>query len=295
MPSRMMIVAIVLFWFAVIGLVVCREVMPFFATDAPPAVMIDFSDEATHRFPAQWGVYHGSKRLGTLGTQMTHDRATENYIYTSTYNQLEFTTRSITISAPKLTLTTTVTRDGAMVKQTVKGAVAVGGAFLGPLKLHATLATEGIVSGGVMSGRTTVKSDWLNLDEPLEPVPVPAGQVLQPLQPMNRLRGVQPGRQWVIHEVNPLGDAVARMVRKMAKDQGAGSLFPAAAVRPEIVATVRSKPVDFAFRNSLIACWVIDYRKDQATASTWVVVADGKVLRQEARLFDEVLRLERED
>jgi hypothetical protein len=43
------------------------------------------------------------------------------------------------------------------------------------------------------------------------------------------------------------------------------------------------------------SCWVIEYRRAEVVARTWVRVGDGKVLRQEAFEKGENLTFERED
>ncbi|CAN5518784.1 hypothetical protein BH11PLA2_BH11PLA2_20080 [soil metagenome] len=297
MPSRFSIVLILIFWLMVTAYVVHREVLPRFNADAPPAVQIDLSDEATVRIPAQWGVFLGDKRLGTLNTQMLYDNKADVYTYVSTYNDLKITAAVFEISAPKLKLTTTVNRDGAMVAQGMKGNIIAADAKRPMLKLQASVTMDGVVIDGLMQGRCTVNADALGikLDEPFEPVPVPAGQVLQPLQPMNRLRGVKPGHRWMIREVNPLTDAVTLLVSKMLKGNGLDSLMKQGTQKPEMIAEVRSEPVMLKLRNNEVSCWVIDYRSQEVTARTWVAVDGGKVLRQDANGMGETLMLLRED
>jgi hypothetical protein len=44
-----------------------------------------------------------------------------------------------------------------------------------------------------------------------------------------------------------------------------------------------------------VSCWVIEYRRKEPVARTWVRASDGKVLRQEAFEKGESLTFERED
>ena len=140
-------------------------------------------------------------------------------------------------------------------------------------------------------------SSFLNVEEPLTPTPVPSGQVLNPLQPLNRLKNVQPGRRWAIHQVDPLAIAMNVLARKLAEKYGLGSFVksPATGEGAAMIAEVHSEPVMLARAQREVPCWRIDYRSDNATAATWVAVSDGKVLRQESASFGETLRLERED
>jgi hypothetical protein len=120
--------------------------------------------------------------------------------------------------------------------------------------------------------------------------------VLNPMMPVRRLRDVQPGRRWVIREVDPLRDAVSILLREAAKDsQVALSALPRPENR-ELLAEVRPTPEKLVRDGGqAVECWVIEYRGEDVAARTWVSVADGRVLRQEAAGLGEQLRFERED
>jgi hypothetical protein len=296
MPSRLGVAAIILFWIVATGTVIVREVMRSLAPDAPPTAFIDLSDEATLRLPAQWSIFAGDKRIGTLQSQLSYRTDAESFSFKSTYTHLKIPTAGLIITTNKLTITTDITRDGILIGQRVMGDIAISGGLLGSLALTARIQTVGEVSGGVMTGRCTVDSDFITLDEPLDAVTVPSGQVLHPLQPLNRLRGVVPGQSFLIREVNPLRDAIRLMIRKWLKNQGASSLLPDADDAPvEYLATVRAAPEMLTIRGATIACYVIDYRAGDITATTWVSTIGGKVLRQDAGGLGESLSFHRDD
>ena len=64
---------------------------------------------------------------------------------------------------------------------------------------------------------------------------------------------------------------------------------------PELIAEVADDPVTIQHGRDQIECWLIEYREEKVVARTWVNVADGRVLRQEAISENETLRFERQD
>jgi hypothetical protein len=153
-----------------------------------------------------------------------------------------------------------------------------------------TLRVRGVVANGTMTGRAEISFGGLDLSGDLEPTPVPGGLPLNPLQPVNRLRDVRGGLQWKVHESNPLFEAgVAALRKKLGFGGGAQ------AAKKSLVAKVGSSPQDLLWQDELVPCWVIEYRRDEVVARTWVRVSDGKVLKQEAFEKGETLVFERED
>jgi hypothetical protein len=107
----------------------------------------------------------------------------------------------------------------------------------------------------------------------LNPVPVAAhGNVLNPLHPLNRLRGLRAGQHWVQPMVDPLLLAVSSSVSSLLTPPAVGQLD--ADVEPTVL---RWNDVE-------VLCWRIDYRERTAkvAARTWVRREDGLVLQQEA-------------
>ncbi len=165
----------------------------------------------------------------------------------------------------------------------------------GKTKFEGTIRVRGVVTDGVLTGRGELKSSFGDFAGDLEPVPVQRGQPLNPLQPVNRISGVRGGmRSWVVHEYNPLQDALADLLRKQLAKSG----LPLGDPKPKdsLIAEVGSSPQALTWQNEEVACWVIEYRrKDDTIARTWVRASDGKVLRQEAFEGGETLTFDRED
>lgn len=301
MPSRPAVAGILLFWLATAGFVFDRDIRPRLFADTPPPLLIDLADEATQLAPTNWTLYRGDAKAGRVSTRMRYDADADTFRFTSTYSDLKIDFDAgrlvqLAVQVPGLETAVTVTRAGELRAQdmTAKLVAKLGGVPVA----NATAEVGGVVAGGVLTGTCTVNAPGFGtFDQLLEPTPVPAGQVLNPLLPVNRLQDVRPGRRWLIREVDPLKDAVEALVRQVAKrsDLAAG-LLPPAGQRRELVAEVLATPEDLPRPEKQVAsCWVIEYRGEEVAARTWVSRTDGRVLRQEATGFGERLRFERED
>jgi hypothetical protein len=300
MPSRLGVALILLFWLGTTALVGYREVWPRLFADGPPPIRIDLADEAAQTLPTRWTVYRGDQKIGTLTTRMEYVPADDTFRSVSTYGQLKFEFGVATIELPRLETVVRVGRDGELREQHMSGELR---AKAGPLELgKASAEVSGAVEGGRLVGRCVVRLPPGNptptVDRPLDPVPVPGGQVLNPMMPVNRLRDVRPGRRWVVREVDPLRDALGVLFRealKQSESKLAATALPAPGSR-ELIAEVRSAPEWLDRKGGeRVECWVIEYRGEEVQARTWVSTADGRVMRQEATGMGEKLRFERED
>jgi len=298
MPSRFVVAAILLFWLGTTSIVAYRELRPRYFADVPATVSIELSDEATPALPVQWNIYRGSQIIGTLTTRMAHVPEDDSFKFISKYSNLKLDFGSgISFEIPTAETVVRVTRDGQLREQNMNGKLEVKLAAL--TLAQASTTVTGTVQGKQLIGHCVLKSSIANIDRALEPVPVPEGQVLNPLMPVNRLKDVSPGKKWTIRLIDPLNDSLKLLMMELAKNQKS-ALLPTqtGAESPELVAEVLSEAVLVDRAANLggpVKCWVIEYRSEQAMARTFVSVTDGRVIRQEARRDDEMLRFERRD
>jgi hypothetical protein len=298
MPSRLGVGLILLFWFATTTYVAHREIWPRYFSHGPPPLRIDLADEAAQALPTHWDVYRGDQRIGKLTTRMQHVDEDDTFRFVNTYTGLTFDFATVSLEVPKLDTTVRVTRTGELREQQMNGTLrGVVKTRLGATAVaEASAEVSGVVQGGQLVGRCRITSPVGNIDRPLDPVPVPQGQVLNPMMPVSRLQDVQPGRRWVIREVDPLRDALNVLFREVLKSSEVmASALPQPGSR-ELIAEVKSSPelLERPGREP-VECWVIEYRGDEVQARTWVSTADGRVLRQEASGFGEQLRFDRQD
>ncbi len=286
MPSRPVVALIVLFWVATLGLVFQRDLWPRITASGPPPIAVDLTDEATQYLPIKWKVLRGGKPIGTLTTKLAYQDADDTFEFTSQYKDLRFDVGAMQVVFPDVTTRTRVTRSGSLREQSMTGKLRLG-------DLQAEAKVEGRNENGTFVGRCEIASPLFNLKSDLAPVPVKNGQALNPLQPVNRIAGIRPGQHWFVHEIDPLGQALAALFKEKF---GQGLSLPESK-KEALEARVADAPESLVWGKSReeAACWVIEYRSGEARAKTWVRASDGKVLRQEATLMDDRISLEREE
>ncbi|MGL6094944.1 MAG: hypothetical protein ACRC7O_03955 [Fimbriiglobus sp.] len=316
MPSRFGVALIVGFWLATTGFVAYRDVYPRYFSDGPPPLRIDLADEATSQVPAKWSLFRHTadgkdEKIGGLTTFMQYVGRDDTFWFRSEYRDVKFQFGNIQLGLPVVDAAVRVTRAGHLREQTLEGKLEV---VAGLFTLAADAKLDAIVKDNILTGKVKLVpaanprgmalGGW-SLERDLAPVSVTSGQVLNPMMPVGRLWDVRPGRRWVIREVDPLKDALGLLAQEAGKASPLPIGLPGGPTEPrELIAKVRSAPVPLVpYRPGPdktpadpVDCWVIDYRatNDDLTASTWVSVADGRVLRQEASGFGERLRFERE-
>ena len=286
MPSRPIVALIVLFWAATLGLVFQRDLWPRITASGPPPIAVDLTDEATQYLPIKWKVLRGGKPIGTLTTKLAYQDADDTFEFTSQYKDLRFDVGAMQVVFPDVTTRTRVTRSGSLREQSMTGKLRLG-------DLQAEARVEGRNENGKFVGCCEIASPLFNLKSDLAPVPVKDGQALNPLQPVNRIAGIRPGQHWFVHEIDPLGQALAALFKEKF---GQGLSLPESK-KEALEARVADAPESLVWGKSReeAACWVIEYRSGEARAKTWVRASDGKVLRQEATLLDDRISLEREE
>jgi hypothetical protein len=220
---------------------------------------------------------------------MVHIDADDTFQFTSKYSSVRLDFGSVRVQIPELTTTVRVTRSGELREQGMEGDLVLR--FAG-IDVKASAKAEGRVAGGRLVGRCEIRSPLGNVNREFEPVAVPSGHALNPLQPVSRFADVRPGRRWVVQEVSPLEDAIATLLTGVLAEHG---LTVPERKREPLVAEVLPSPETTRWKDEDVSCWVIEYRRGDATARTWVRRSDGKVLRQEALLMGERLAIERQE
>lgn len=291
MPPRSVVLGIVAFWLAVTGFAFYRDVWPRLFSDQAPPVSIELADEARQNVPARWAIVRNGERIGRLVTQMQYLDATDEFKFTYRYSDLALEQSGIVMKLPDALSEVSLSRAGHLKAQsmTAKAEALLNGVSVA----QGSVSVRATVTNGALTGRAEIKSTLLNLEGDLDPVPVPAGLPLNPLQPVNRIANVRPGDRWEVHESNPLQDAVGNLFRKKLAETGLR--LPEEKKRDSLVARVSAEQQELTIRGEGVRCWVIEYRRAEVVARTWVRASDGKVLKQEAFEKGETLSFERED
>ena len=218
----------------------------------------------------------------------------DTFAFTNRYGDLRYEAAGVVVVVPELTNVVRVTRGGDLRRQTVDGTLDV---YWGDLKFG---EGAGAVAGTVAGGRLTAsvkRSTRCRLVEAanqaiLEPVSVPRASPLNPLQPVNRLTGLRPDRRLGGSRYDPLREAIAVLVKEQAGQFG---LTVPSEPRDALIGEVLSDQRILDWNEHQVACWAIEYRRDELVARTWVRVSDGKVLKQEAFRKGETMSIVRDE
>ena len=149
------------------------------------------------------------------------------------------------------------------------------------------VAIEASIHGAVEDGKLRLRYKSPFGDGELEPVPVAnRGSVLNTMAPLNRLRGLAPGRRWQIALIDPMS-AIPILSRANPKPR---------ILNAEVKEETIEWPAGPGDANPLeVPCYVIYYRgEDDTRARTWVRQSDEMVLQQEASFGDLQLTLRRD-
>lgn len=293
MPSRIVVAGIVVFWLATTGFTFYRDIWPRFFASNPPPVVVELVDEArlNLHLPAKWDIFRNGQRIGVLDTQTKYHEADDTFQFTYAYTELTLKQGDITLVVSEAVSSDRMTRSGELKEQTMNARVKVKSP---QGEIAGTIDIRGLVKDGTLNGRATLKSGLMDLEGDLDPVAVPRGsRPLNPMQPVNRLAHVRGGQEWVVNESNPLQDAVRDLLKKKVSEFGIR--LPEEKKKESLVAKVDTSPQTLKWQEQDVSCWVIEYRRIEVVARTWVRVTDGKVLRQELSEKGETLTFERKD
>lgn len=289
MPSRRSIAIIILFWLVTAGYVAYRDVLPRLFPSGSPQIDIELADEASQTVPIRWAIYRGGLKIGRLITSTSYDKADDTFWLINEYKQLELEVGGVKGVIPELTTTIRITRSGVLREQSLNGKIE--GYSRDKRFAEAEAHIHGTVIEGQLISECEIKSSFGDFKQTLEPVRVPEGQILNPLQPVNRLTNLRPGHSWYVQLSSPLDDATDLFLRKKLEEQG----FKLQQKKQEpVFAQVMKNQQNLDWNGQVVSCWVIEYQQDEPVARTWVRASDGKVLKQEAFRGGEQLTIERD-
>jgi hypothetical protein len=264
MPSRFVVLGIVLFWVASMSWLTVREVLPRFQSGDPPPFVIDLTDEVSAS-AINWAVLHKNKRVGSGFS--TVSRAEDNaYNLKSEFKFDKFELFN-TLPIRKLSSRYQITPEGNLLE--VEAKVYVGEIGIDLLNLLPdSVEFKGKVREGFFHPQVVIHfgSKPKALDF-LEPVRVSGhGSIMNPMHLLNRVAGLHAGQRWVIPLLDPVGPVA-----------------PGAQVTiPKLEAEVHADTLTWA--ETEVPCFRIDYREPggDLKARTWVRRRDGLVLQQQA-------------
>jgi hypothetical protein len=267
MPPRILTWSIVVAWAAMTSWLFYRDLWPRLRPGDPPPFKIEFADEVlVKRPPVRWTVSRNGKATYVMKSEMTYDAQLDQFEMSSELNPKPGLAENAPlferISMKSVYL---VTREGELRKFSIAMNVPV----FGDVKMDGEYRNDQLVS--------RVEVPAFGFKKNLDPVKVVAkGNALNPLQPMDRLSHLQPGREWNMTLSEPLIDALSGVVPGL-KDNSVKQLH----------AHVLADEHTLSFGSREETCYVIEYTGEGADGKTWVRTSDGLVLKQEFTLRDD--------
>jgi hypothetical protein len=281
MPPRIVVGFIIAFWLGAVGYLAYREWLPWLRADSAPPFTVELADEAAPQH-ARWSIWRGDQKIGNLTTRMTYLKD-DSFELFSAIDNLEIRQFGVETKVSKLVTSQHVTREGQL--RGLSSRLQLWIAAFGQ-KFEIVAIVDGEVRDGKLYARCALESPLGGASRVLEPIALESGSMLNPLQPVARVK-VRPGQRWKITNVDPLATAI---------EASFGQLRMGRAVSPPktLLAEVSEARI-LEHAGKKISCYVIEYRSDDAAGSSWVQVDDGKVLRQEVNWSGERMTLLRED
>jgi hypothetical protein len=292
MPSRSIILAIVVFWLATTGWLIYRDLRLRLLPGEPPPYTIDLADEA-EMSTIRWSVFRDDhpKPTGYAKTKVRYNEADDMFEISG-----EFKLWSSGIMQGSADMlfegVYSVTREGRLraidARATLFQATDARTTLLKGTDVLGSARIEGTVQDRRFKPRLTLDvRGALHLERDLPTVEVSErGNVLNPLQPVNRLGGLRKGQHWRMPLVHPLNDAISAAVSSLLKQEVPGVSSLDAEVLPETHA--------LEWGHILVPCLVVEFTGEDVRVRTWVRESDGSVLRQEVEQHGEKLALQRD-
>jgi hypothetical protein len=287
MPPRLFTGAIIIFWLAMTGWLIEREVMPMMLADASPTYQVDLTDEIGSPL-VRWKVWRVTHKKGEdikehIGDgdskiQVNEDRSSE---FRSTLRFKEDKLALLFVQIRRLENVYCITEDGKMLSSSAKAGVVLHGRGMPDQAVDVEMT--GKITNNILEPQFKIFGQVHQLGK----VELPRqGSIANPMQPVHRLRGLHQGQIWNIALIDPL-QAIQEHVNGVAKQA-----LQAARI-PSLIAEVKTDTL--WWNGKEVDCYKIEYYPpgQEVTARTWVRKKDDLVLQQEAKTVLYELILER--
>ncbi|MCI0637608.1 MAG: hypothetical protein L0Y72_01870 [Gemmataceae bacterium] len=261
MPSRLVVLLIVLFWLATASWLVVREMVPRWLAGNAPRIALDATDEIGGNV-VRWLVFKKDDLVGDGISRVKRlpDRTFElkSEFKFQKLDLLNIVTIKKIVSRYRVTKEHGLVEVGALIWINEKVGKAVAGFP------DVEIEVNGVVEDGMLATKLFVLGEEQRL-LPIQPVKAP-GNVLNPMHLLNKIPGLREGQSWLIPLFDPLSAGLPGHGMTISQLEAA-------------VSAVKLK-----WGGTDVACYRIDYREPgkKVTASTWVRSRDGLVLQQAA-------------
>jgi hypothetical protein len=280
MPPRSITLAIVAFWLAMTAWLLWRDVWPNLAPGEPPPFAIaHMDDNKSAQTPVTWLAEHISnkgagdrRREYTITQTVEYDSRSDTFALKAAMRPKSSPLEELrAYRDPTLTSTYRVTRAGQMLDLDV--AVNLPAGAINPTgNRDARFTGEVHGQACVLDWETGSGTRRRHGSESLEVSY--NGVVLLPLHPLDRIRGLVPGRRWACNLLDPLESS---------------ALLSSGPKVVWVHAEVLPRTENRLWNAQAKDCLVIEYhdRGDDVRGRVWVEVKEDRVLRMEVRLGQE--------
>jgi hypothetical protein len=281
MPSRLFVIAIVVFWLGTLGWVFQREILPHYQAGEPPPLYLDVEDEVGGRI-IEWEIFMGQDRVGMATTKV---RALRDQSF-AVHNELKLSeTRTGLFQYLRSSADTyRVRADGSMVgfhavvKLSLSEAEADLLRSLLQLKFKPyenDLEIMGKVNDGVIEPKLRLNGAAVKDNPHFQPQPIELPHhrgVFNILHPQNKIPGLYEGRSWLVPVFSPL--AFSSSIASMAA--------PTPLRKSAYLATVAGD--ELSWMGEMVPCWRVDVGDpaNNPVCRVWVRKSDNLVLQHEA-------------
>ncbi|MFO0967842.1 MAG: hypothetical protein U0793_19950 [Gemmataceae bacterium] len=262
MPARPIVAAILLFWLAMAGWYVAREVAPRWGREDNPSFHIDLTDEVGA--PAvDWQALVNGKRIGRATTQVRR-LGDDLFEMKGDFAASEMRLLDVDLRTIRIQTRYQVNTEGRLLDTALSLRVNLSG-----LDLH--LGVKGKVENGTWTPVFEIDGQPIPDLPFLQSVKLGSGgNVMNTMMPHRRIPGLRLGQKWRVPLLDPVGDLKSWLGKNT--------------VIEELEALVVADNLDW--NGEEVDCFKIEYRepgKAEPSAHTWVRRRDGVVLKQEAQ------------
>ncbi|HEX3148160.1 MAG TPA: hypothetical protein VHR66_08745 [Gemmataceae bacterium] len=296
MPPRPLAAAVIVAWLAAIGWLAHDKWLPWLRPADEPAFLVELADEVAPEH-ASWLVYRQDKRIGSAETRLAA-RKDGLFEMTSRLRDLDVKMSLAQVKMPVFATTRLLTREGELVRLDAHAVLLMTG-LGGDLRVEADI--KGHVEGDQFVGTCDFDFGSGKTQQALEPIKLVSKNAFSPMQPMQKYPPLRPGQTWRVANLDPVTDALEGAVRQIAdklqREALGGKVLIALPKnkRPkELLAQVQSETEEIAHKGKTYTCRIIVFQADDVKARTWVDIADGRVIRQEASSSGDTIVLQRE-
>jgi len=293
MPPRWAVVAVAVGWLAALGWLAHDAWLPWLRPADEPAFVVEVADEVAPEHFA-WTIYRNGQRAGSAETKFA-PRKDGRFELTTRLRDLELGYGKVArFKFPAFAITRFVTPDGELLS--LHGSGIVQATVQGrEVKVEASIHRR--LADGQAVGEAEFDHAGIRIMCPLEPVRLLSRTVLVPLQPGQKYPTLRPGQTWRATHVDPLAEAM-----EGAGQSAMSQIVPGAppgrislsARPPAVLAEVLAETEEVRSKDQGHTCRVIRFDGDRVKVRSWVDVADGRIVRQEADYDGEVIVLQRE-